>query len=525
MRRFARKITAVVAAAVAAVALTLAGGPAASALPVGTIAGTVTIPYGVGITPDLFIMVIEKWDGPVSTNAGQFNLDPTGNFSVDVEPGDYALYFSPDDSIPGNPAKDVYPVQWNGGAFAPAELTTFAVTSGMTTTVNHEMIRGGFIQVHVDFGSTATHPSFQWAVSDATGTYGVGRAAAGEHFSMAAADYDPDAGGTGYVGPLLPGTYRLCAMSPLTDETAVDLAHAWANQCWDHVNSVHNASQVTVAAGMTATGVSFDFVRLPTGSISGTVRDSVGDPVPGAYVGAESTDGVVGGLGDWTGVADSSGNYTIRYLAPGDYTVFAFDGASDFDAITEYEFYSGRSVYDDADLVTVGTTNVTPIDFHLGTGLAPLAFQDFLRYQAGYVPPPAFDTSALLTFLSLEGIDIDSLDDWAADFSANTITVDNLPWLAEDRFIDIFGYSTGQYLGTFPVKANLVSFSVSTASLGAGVHHVVLVGRDSGDVQAAKFGTALASTGTDAAPIALIGGLLLAAGVLMLVRRRRLQLS
>jgi hypothetical protein len=98
-------------------------------------------------------------------------------------------------------------------------------------------------------------------------------------------------------------------------------------------------------------------------------------------------------------------------------------------------------------------------------------------------------------------------------------------WDEHDGWVDVYGFSNATYLGTFRVSNGLVDLSgLSLASLGAGVHHLVLTGQSSG-ASAVYIVTiaGLAATGTEPVPYLVAAGSLAVAGVVLTVlgRRRR----
>ncbi|WP_412540093.1 carboxypeptidase regulatory-like domain-containing protein [Longispora sp. K20-0274] len=102
------------------------------------------------------------------------------------------------------------------------------------------------------------------------------------------------------------------------------------------------AARFTVDAGQTVT---VDDVALPTGTVSGTLTDAAGQPVPYSFVRAYNPDG------SWAGGATVfAGHYTLPGLHPGDYLLsFALTESND----SVYQFAPGQKTQSTAGRYTV----------------------------------------------------------------------------------------------------------------------------------------------------------------------------
>lgn len=100
-----------------------------------------------------------------------------------------------------------------------------------------------------------------------------------------------------------------------------------------------------------------------------------------------------------------------------------------------------------------------------------------------------------------------------------------VPWTdASDSFVDVYGYSSPIYLGTFPVVNGVVQLTgLDLSALPGGGHHLVFVGQTSATVvvMAVSITAALAATGTDVLAPSILASVLLVLGLALLVVRRR----
>jgi hypothetical protein len=190
------------------------------------------------------------------------------------------------------------------------------------------------------------------------------------------------------------------------------------------------------------------------------------------------------------------------------------------------------------------TTSTLPVGAHALTAVftpendaeftastSPVATLTINVKESTPAPPPAADTAGLEKFIENAGIDVGSA---TASFSPPVTGLDptapisgTLPWAdSSDSFVDVYGYSTPTFLGTFPVVDGAVQLTgLDVSALAAGGHHLVFIGQTSASVQVMLITLAaiLPATGADvAAPVtAAIVLILLGIGSLALVRRRR----
>ena len=160
-----------------------------------------------------------------------------------------------------------------------------------------------------------------------------------------------DASGNYTISGLVAGDYRV--------DVRAD-GQGLSQEFYDDTTDWGLASRVAVTAGVTTSSI--DFGLASGGSISGTViKDSDSSPVEDAWVWAENYD-CCGGNGAQT---DSSGDYTIVGLLPGDYRV----GVDSQEDGLASEFYDDTTDWSLASRVTVTSSSTTSsIDFGLASG-------------------------------------------------------------------------------------------------------------------------------------------------------------
>jgi LPXTG-motif cell wall-anchored protein len=164
-------------------------------------------------------------------------------------------------------------------------------------------------------------------------------------------------------------------------------------------------------------------------------------------------------------------------------------------------------------------------DSWVNAGLDDIVFAD----QLPAAPAPVADSAGLGAYLSGAGATGHTAQEAglpAEPLDPATGYTANLAWGPGDSFVDVYLYSAPVFLGTFPVSGGAVQVPLDASvlgNLGAGTHTLVAIGQTSGSVHGVGFSLAavLASTGSDAVPFALVGGVLLLGGVVLVLRRRR----
>jgi len=170
----------------------------------------------------------------------------------------------------------------------PATAQQVVVTSGNTSTANFTVtpIAPSFSGTVVSAAMTGPPAVPSKPLAGATVTI-TGTDAAGT--AIAPITVKTAANGTYTTGPLAPGTYTLTASLPGYTASAP-------------------IGPTTVQLGDVMTGDNFTLTAVPPGSITGTVKDNQGNPVAGATVTFNSTDGTVHPKPATT---DSAGVYVI----------------------------------------------------------------------------------------------------------------------------------------------------------------------------------------------------------------------
>ncbi|MEU0312573.1 carboxypeptidase regulatory-like domain-containing protein [Nocardioides sp. NPDC006273] len=125
----------------------------------------------------------------------------------------------------------------------------------------------------------------------------------------------------------------------------------------DYLYAENTSRYVDVVAGAAAVE---DLQVRVGGLITGTLRDSDGQPIRDAYVTAYTADGF-----EWSGqgYVDVEGNYTVRGLPAGSYRLEFTSSAGH-----RTEWFSDKASFDEADKVTVNVRETTPADAQLALG-------------------------------------------------------------------------------------------------------------------------------------------------------------
>jgi hypothetical protein len=151
-------------------------------------------------------------------------------------------------------------------------------------------------------------------------------------------------------------------------------------------------------------------------------------------------------------------------------------------------------------------------------------------------PLPVADDAALAVYIAAHGLTPNFPMTPSGSSNTDLATLDpskplsgSFDWSGlGDDFVDLYSYSVGSYVGTYPVVAGKVVISgASLASLAGGQHHLVFVGQTSKTVRITAITVkALAATGVDATGPIVAGSVLLIGGFVLFMstqvtRRRR----
>jgi hypothetical protein len=212
-------------------------------------------------------------------------------------------------------------------------------------------------------GSVVSAGTIQMDLAPATGIAGIVTDADGDPVRDICATALP-AGATGTPGQdntaadgsyfidLEPGSYYL---------DFSDCAQEYEEQFYDGVTEYEDATAVTVVANQVTPGIDAELVRLVNyGSISGTVTDDSGEPIPDICVTAFSDDV---GVPIGEGTTDQNGTYLVRGLGDPDHPNDPVDyivSYGDCSGVYGFEYYDNKLTSNDADPVPVNFDQTTP---------------------------------------------------------------------------------------------------------------------------------------------------------------------
>ena len=258
----------------------------------GTVSGTISTSTG-PLTHAASVGIVKA--GANVTRPGDLFLISTaadGSFSfTGVATGSYTLYFA------GGFGQNLAPQYWSGAA-SLSTATFFTVTAGQTVSGRNAVLQPGASISGTVTGGAANSPlagAFVQAL-DAQGAVIAN--------GMSGAD----------------GAYTILGLAAgsVTLEFGVGFQN-YLTQWWSGASSQGSAQYFAVPAGSAVTGRDAHLVSGAT--ISGTITDSLTNPIAFALADAFAADGTQVG----SGLTNSSGVFTIPALTAGDYTV-KFDG-------------------------------------------------------------------------------------------------------------------------------------------------------------------------------------------------------
>jgi len=296
----------------------------------GTITGTVSLTTGPVTQPASVALIAQGAD--VTNPGGLFYIGTAadGTFSfTGVSAGTYTLAFA--GPYGGNWA----PQFWSGAATL-AGATYFTVTPGQTAADKNAVLQPGSSVSGTVTGSGAP---LRFGFVQAIGADGIA-----DGNAMTAAD------GSYTVTGLPAGSQTLEFTPPFSGN--------FVPQWWSGAATAADAQYFDVPADTALTGYDADLTAGAT--ISGTINDAEGNPIPFASAYA-LRGGDVFGTG---GFANGVGSYSITGLSAGDYTVqFDASGAGAYQA----GWWNGASSPATATVIHVGDQQqVTGIDASLG---------------------------------------------------------------------------------------------------------------------------------------------------------------
>jgi len=302
----------------------------------GSITGTVSLSTG-PLTESATVALVAQ--GAVVNGPGDlFGIGTAadGTFTVTgVKPGNYTLYFA---GPYGTHGSNVAP-QYYGGVESLDDATYFAVTAGNTVTGKDAVLQPGS-----SISGTVTGPD-------------------GSPLAFASVSALLPGGGVITSGATASdGSYTLSGLAAgsTTLQFYPPFADGLLPQWWSGASTLTGAQYFDLPAATQVSG--YDATLVSGSSISGTIKDESGNPIP--YGSAYATK--AGELYGVSGFADASGSYTIPGLTAGDYTVsFDASGAGSYAA----GWWNGATTPSAASPIHVGDQEqVTGIDAALGAG-------------------------------------------------------------------------------------------------------------------------------------------------------------
>ncbi len=293
-----------------------------------TVSGTVT---GPGSTPLSQVCVFAYPTGSTVVS-GSTSTASDGTYTLYLSAGSYDVEFST--TLDTNEGCGItsgnYASQWYQNASSQSTATAVTVTGGTPVTgVNDQLASGGTITgtvtasgaplggvcVNAYLGASSVQSASTTTAPN--GTYSL--------VGLAAGSYDVQ-----FVGS--------CSVSG-----------SYATQWYDNVTARASATAVTVTAGGTSPGVNDALAAVASGSVSGTVTDPSGNPVPGICVDAYPQGSTSPVTSTTTG---SDGTYVLAHLAPRAYNLY-FDTSCDFSNLFVSQWGGGGSTQAGATVVTV----------------------------------------------------------------------------------------------------------------------------------------------------------------------------
>jgi protocatechuate 3,4-dioxygenase beta subunit len=222
------------------------------------------MPLG-GMTVRVHDALTGEWNPAVAVT----DTAPDGSFVVDpVEPGLYLVEVSD----PGSQYASV----WSGGAYWRDQADMILVGFGDAGVGDLVMPIGATLTGSVAFDGA---PQLYAALR-------LERAADAVWLTGSHLSWDESAR-TFAFAPLPPGEYRLAALThvPFPDSDATGYSGEW----WQEASTSSDATDIVLDPGQTVSGLDFDLAPAPR--LSGTVRDSDGEPVEGVWVTLLDPDG------------------------------------------------------------------------------------------------------------------------------------------------------------------------------------------------------------------------------------------
>lgn len=449
--------------------------------------------------------------------SGEFRLD-------DLDPGDYRLAFWDCDY-----GRDVsYATSFSGGAVSLGEAARYTVGAA----VDYE----GVIQT-VEFGGRILgHVGLQ--TPDGEVPLPMGRGLVGTVYHEVGGVWEVFPNYSSFAGPGGPGDYWVSGLPAGEYKVAfVDTRfgpRSYATGYYEDATSLEAADTVTVTVGGETTDVDgVVSIPVPGSAASAVATSSLAPGDEGDLADDELTQGdeVEIGIdddyaGEWVSVWGHSTPTPF-----GSWIQVNSDGSLEATVPASLPAGAHKLVVQDAEGEVIGWMDVSVAEDGTGdpdpspspspsssSGGTSTGSSSGGSAAAGAPTAPkpltlaevvakfGADTEALLTtYLTDTGRSVPP--DLADLIAAGTGDVDLsdfsawLIWTGADSRVDVYGYSTPTYLGSFPVVAGQAQLSgLDLAALGEGEHHLLIVGQQSGQYQVGTFEVEAESAPTEVTP-------------------------
>ncbi|MDH4118021.1 MAG: carboxypeptidase regulatory-like domain-containing protein, partial [Acidimicrobiia bacterium] len=278
--------------------------------PIGSISGTVTDEHGDPI-PGVTITLTgtDALGDPVAAQVAVTDINGDYTFT-NLAPGTYTITQTQPDGY-GDVATMVGSA---GGTVTGQDVVSDIALSSNEAATGYDFIEGYATisgTVYEDLNNNGTQDPGETGIDGATvrlnGTDPNG--AITEIVTVTTAD------GNYTFTDLLAGTYTITQDQPTGYLDGTDTAGSTGGTAVNPGDEIHT---ISLTAGEDATN--YDFGELPAASISGTVTDEHGNPIPGVTITLTGTDDL-GAITPIVTTTDANGDYTFTGLRPGTYTI------------------------------------------------------------------------------------------------------------------------------------------------------------------------------------------------------------
>jgi len=312
----------------------------AASFGLGTVTGKIVNGSGQGI-PNVDVRLYYDWGVSFPT----VYTDASGNFAIANLPGQYALYFA------GNNGTGTYVYQLDANVVAEY--------------YNHKASQNDLDVVALAADQTLSLGAYPIAVG-AIVTGRLTNANGGPLSNGPVTSYDAAGNSSSYVYTDNNGNYTLAGV-PVGSARLRFRHNGWADSYYNNHPSLGPADALTTQSGVTIPNIN---AQLPKGGIiSGTVKDTSGNPLPNISVQLFSVSDSTFFRTSLT--TASNGTYNFFNVMAGDYKVYFNSGPSGYVAL----WYNNAASFAAAATVHVNDSQTTSgIDAQLTAGTAGIKF-------------------------------------------------------------------------------------------------------------------------------------------------------